>query len=193
MPTGYTADLTTDTPFKTFALICARNFLPQLRDEPHGPAPETLPPFTDYYGQRLRETQQALGQLLAYTPQELATVADDAWQADEDRRQERLQEIAAKRTAYTNMREQVIAWIPPTEKHKGLKSFMLEQLDESIWFDCSTRYYETPASKLSPEEWKARHVLELNGDIRYYTREAEQQAQRHADFNAWLTALHVSL
>lgn len=53
------------------------------------------------------------------------------------------------------MLDQVQLWQPPTDDHMGLKEFMIQQIEESIKFDCAS-YAEDRVSMirlLSGDEW----------------------------------------
>lgn len=62
MPTGYTADLTLDTPFERFAMRCARAMgaCVMMRDDPmDAPIPDKWEP-DDYYRKRLEDAKAKL-------------------------------------------------------------------------------------------------------------------------------------
>lgn len=63
---------------------------------------------------------------------------------------DRLKRSKILRERYGNMLKKVESWIPPTEQYEGIKSFMRQQLLDSIEYDCDNFYYE----KLIPkDEW----------------------------------------
>ena len=195
MPTGYTASVAdgTLTDFCTFALRCARNFgatimqreesmdiLPKLREE------------SDYAKQSLAKSEEELARLKRMTLEKA-----QAEQEREHRERMRLNEEARedhreKRERYTTMLEQVRRWKAPTADHRGLKKFMIEQLEESIRFDCDDEWLEEkPLEAL--DEWleeKKRRAFEA---VKRSAQDVVEERVRVAGSNAWIQALWESL
>ena len=155
MATGYTHDVKDGKvrDFRTFALRCARGMGACImqRDDPMNEPPKQEV-LTDHYSKRLAELRAEMEVVRAWTDEEAAaaSAADHTGQVVAHERR-----VAAQVTTLSNyraMEAQVQAWTPPTTEHQGLKDFMLEQLSESIKWDCHE--VTPPESALSGEAFK---------------------------------------
>jgi hypothetical protein len=196
MPTGYTAAIANGIDFPTFALDCARAFgaCVTLRDEPGGgdKIPKSFEPDNYYQGQIDRVNTQ-IGQLRSISPAEADRKAEQEWREEEARRIERLQEKADLRTKYETMLVKVESWIPPTSEHVGLKQFMIDQINESIRFDCSTSHLDSPVERLSGEAWLADQLSRCESELQYYEAQNKKEIERASERTAWVRALRDSL
>jgi len=197
MPTGYTVHVQdgTITEFKDFAMLCARAFgaLVMLRDEPlTSPIPEKLEPHTKYNDERLAAAEARLSELKAMSPEDIRKAALEAHTAAMTAWAERRQERARTRQRYEAMLAEVRQWAPPTADHKGLKTFMIEQLEESIRFDASDRYDEAPVTPAG-EAWLLEEIRKAERDINYHTQQRAEEIARTAGRNQWLADLRASL
>lgn len=196
MPTGYTCDVSDGkiTTLRDFALRCARAFgaLITMRDEPFdAPIPEKFEPRTDYHDKAIREAREQLEKLTSMSPAQVTAAAKkDADKiaagyaaSDADR--------LARENRYKAMLAQVVQWEVPAEI-TDLRSFMIEQLQESIRFDCGdmSKYRDKP---IPAEQWLERRREGLLRDIAYHQESRAKEIQRTAERNAWLSALRSSL
>lgn len=195
MPTGYTSDLYEGKPitFPEFAMRCARAMgaLIMMRDEPSDAAiPEEFEAHS-YSRDRLEEAQGRLLELKAMVPQDAAQRATTEHQKEVEECSRRLAEKKAVRSRYTGMIDQVQAWTPPTSEHEGLKKFMLEQLENSIDFDCGP--LSPPGPILSGEEWLAKQTEKARWDLDYHTDAWEKEQERAKGRTEWVRQLRDSL
>jgi hypothetical protein len=72
---------------------------------------------------------------------------------------------------YSAMLAKVATWVPPTPDHAGLKEFMVNQLAESIDFDCGSTYNEDAIEDA------------LNADEFHFWNEAVETAKRHIEYH----------
>lgn len=196
MPTGYTADVSDGkvTDLRTFAMMCARDFgaLITMRDEPaDAPIPDEFKP-SDFYSKLADEARTKLAALEAMSPDEVQAAAkahDAARLAEwETRRAKR----AETRQRYLDMMAQAMAWKPPTSQHDGLRRFMIEQLKQSIDFDCNDKYDRKPEPITDADMWHAGEIARLTKEIRRCTESQEKENQRSAERTAWVRALRDS-
>lgn len=196
MPTGYTCDIPKGIDFKTYAMNCARAFdaLVSLRDEPFGgdKIPDTFEP-NDYHLKEAEKLREKLDSHASMSDEDLAVATTKDWEDKENQRQEALEVIAKRRAAYEAMLEAVKAWAPPTPDHDELKTFMQDQIGQSIEFDCDTEYYEHQTPKLSWPEWAEELRLKLEDDLQYHEEKYEEEKKRAARNTAWIRALRASL
>lgn len=194
MPTGYTSELHDgkDQTFTEFALQCARAFGATImqRDDALS-APLRIPaPHTSYNEKALDKAQAQLDKFRGM-PSELADQeAEASYQAALMRWKNAENEKRESEERYRNMLADVAGWRPPTSEHEGLKTFMVEQLEESIRFDCST--YDPPA-RLTGEEYQELMVAQAEKDLRYHTKSMAEEIERAVGRRAWITDLAKSL
>ena len=194
MPTGYTADVQDGkvTDFRTFARRCARAMgaLIGLRDEPmDAPIPGEFAP-SSYNEQGLAKAKTRLAELDAMTPGEAVAACEQANKEATQQERESQERTAITRSRYEWMLEKARAWAPPTASHEGLKTFMVEQLEESIKFDC---FELDPSEAQEPGEWYATQQKNVMRDIGRHAEGDAEEKQRTASRNRWLRALRESL
>lgn len=198
MPTGYTSKIYEgkDTSFKEFVLGCAKAFgaLITMRDEPSStPIPEEFKPDT-YHKERISETEKKLENLKSMTLAECEIEVQKEFDKSMKEKEERIREALQLKARYEDMLNKVNLWEPPTKDHEGLKKFMIEQLQSSIKFDCSTDYFnEMKPKKLTGEHWKTNKINQALKDLIYYTKENSEEIERVNNRNKWIKELRGSL
>lgn len=194
MPTGYTADVGDGkvTDFRTFALICARQFgaCVMQRDDPMHDPPKLVEP-SDYHLKRLAEAEAELARLQGMSVDQAGREADAEWATSVRRETERRNKNRATESRYRSMLAEVKKWTPPTSEHAELKRFMADQLRQSIDFDC--KEYPSRNRHLTGEEWLAEKRGDAAHDIGYHKAEYKAECDRTAGRNAWIQALYDSL
>lgn len=188
MPTGYTAFIEDGniTTGKEFLLLCSRAFgiAMEIRDEPLSvPTPTTFEP-NGYYKNRY---ESAVKRLEA----ERNISFDDAkrrMRSDYNKRVEDAKRIVANMTAinerYAKVRGQVSGWIPPTENHKGIKKFALEQIDMCVNSDKMFAYYQeiidTPFndSDEAVQEYITKYIEYLESDVERAKKSYDEEVER---------------
>lgn len=195
MPTGYTADVGDGkvTDFATFALRCSRQFGATImqRDNPMDEPPQLQEP-SDYNLKALEKAQARMAELASMS---IAEADDEAAKEFGGRVKEREASRARKtetRNRYNAMLAEIEQWTPPTSEHAGLKEFMIQQLRESIKWDCET-FDKEPLSRLSGAFWLAEAKLHAARDIAYHAKAHAEEVERTNGRNAWITALYESL
>lgn len=184
MPTGYTAAIEKGISLRDFALSCARNFL-SCDDS----SSKTLE-VQAYYVDSLREAEEELRNLQALSPQQL----EETWAKliEQERKEwmKRKVENEVLRSKYEAMQKAVSAWEVGTEL-LALKNFMLQQIQESIHWDCS----DLPFPKVfsSAATWYETALHEAEANVQYRRKKLENQQQAVDTKNAWLKALWAAL
>jgi hypothetical protein len=196
MATGYTHDIKDGIDFRTYAMNCARAFgaCVMLRDEPGGGdrIPEAFAP-SDYHLKALERVRVELAELDAMAPAEKEIIAEREWAEAEAGRLARLEDKARLRASYEAMLEQARAWKAPTPDHEELRTFMCEQIEQSIDFDCGGDYDNTPDIRLTGEDWAASRRASLERDVQYHEREHASEVERAASRTEWVRALRAAL
>jgi len=149
MATGYTYPVRAGqiTDFSTFAWFCAKGIDVFCRDRdtnrPIGWIP-TEAELAEICGDNDRYYEKQI----VFAKKELLELQgrdDEAWReahsASSERRkcdyEQKVRENKIIYERYTSMLSKVADWIPPTDAHKRMKEFMIEQLKESIDRDCT--------------------------------------------------------
>jgi hypothetical protein len=196
MPTGYTACIGEGADFNKFALGCTRAFgaLIMMRDEPgDAPIPERFEP-SDYHAKAIKVAEASLRELDGMPLDEAERRANADYAQAMQRNREMIAKNDALRESYTAMLAKVAAWQAPTADHEGLKTFMREQITQSIDFDCSNEYYLRNAPvKLTAMEWRSKQVEAARRDITYHSKEHADEVGRAATRTDWVKALRESL
>jgi hypothetical protein len=194
MPTGYTAAIKDGISFEKFVWTCARAFgaLVTMRDDSMDtPIPQAFTP-SPYYAEALAKARGELTRLKAMTTREVSAACAADFAQTVKRNGERIAEANELRDKYAAMLAKVQAWTPPTPEHEGMKTFMAEQITESIWFDCGTEYLTAPTQR-DPQTWHAEQIAKAIRDVRYHEESNANENQRTAERNAWLAALRESV
>jgi len=194
MPTGYTLDLHDgkDITFEEFALKCARAFgaLIDMRDEPiDTPTPEKLEP-SDYHLKELEKAAKRFEEIKDWDDEKAQEEAERLYQEALKKREESIKKIEQIRKRYEDMLLKVRQWKPPTPDHEGLKKFMIQQLEESIEFDC---FIPEMPQRLSGEELRKQQIEKILSDIEYHGKEYVEEVNRVYERNKWLLLLRKSL
>lgn len=200
MPTGYTAAVQDGsiTELKDFAYSCARAMgaCISMRDDPSGkPIPERFEPST-YYKDRLEQAQSDLAVLQLMTVEECAEEAQKEFEQSQEYERKRLKEKTEYRARYETMLRKVSDWRNSPE---GLKKFMMDQLHESIKWDCPddedwyTAGLKEPPKLLTGEEWFDKRQQSLLRDVARSSEEYAKELERVEGRNKWVHQLRVSL
>lgn len=195
MPTGYTAKLYEGKAqtFEEFTLEAARAMGAAImqRDSAPGPIADEYEP-SDYYRKSLAKDEATLKQYSRRTDVEWQE-AEAAWRHEQTKATvDAIEKAGALRVRYERMLAEVQAWVPPTSEHQGLKDFMVQQLTESIKFDCSTTYLDIPP-KRSWQDFKAQRIAEAEKSLKRSHEGWAEELERTESRNKWVRDLRLSL
>ena len=206
MPTGYTAIITDkpDTSFEQFALLCSRAFgaCIMMRDDNTyaKPTRKKISDSSTHYEESLEEATKQLKWLLRYDHDHMEFIkrTEKEHQRHIELTKERLFEKREKRILYEAMLDKVNEWKPPTDDHKKFKEFMINQITESLNYDCDEYDAADTIKKLTCEKlnYKERHddALKLvRRDIEYYRKNVEKLNERMKSRIRWMEELCDSL
>lgn len=204
MPTGYTSKIADGIDFKTFAMDCAMAFgaCITLRDEPGGgdKIPEKFEP-DPYYLNRLNAAKRDLETFEEkYTDEYCIRMIEIEHRERLESNNIHNEKSAELEKKYRNMLASVNNWQPPTKDHVGLKNFMIQQITDSIKWDCN--YYAeaedekkiiTKPSKEEINNWRQNKLNSIQRDVRYYKEEYNKECERIRKNNEWIADLRKSL
>lgn len=196
MPTGYTSAIHDGQQITTreFILRCARAMGATImqRDDPIDAPPKTVEPNVTYYNELLYTARQTLASARKWTDEQAAEKANEAHQSAVSSWRKRENDRLALRLRYEDMINEVENWTPPTPEHVGLKDFMVEQLRESINFDCGHLPEPTIAAEDGPT-FRKNAIDRANRDIELHEKHKAEEIARAEGRNQWITALYESL
>lgn len=197
MPTGYTAGLYEgEQTFEEFVWRVARGFgaLVSMRDAPEdAEIPEEFEPRTEYHDRALAEAKITLAKLDALTPDQADAEAEAEYKAQVAKRELETEKQAGIRERYEGMLAEVEAWEPPTADHIALKETMIQQLRQSIDFDCGGMDHWPAIEPLDGQSWVEQQRERAERDLTYHAAEREKEIQRARSRTAWVQALRESL
>lgn len=196
MPTGYTEGVQKGriTEFPEFALLCARAMgaCVMLRDEPlSSDIPEFKP--STYYLEALEKAKREYDEWENMTEEQRFATYESECAKNIEMANKYIAQEQVEKSRYEAMLEQVHRFEPPTADHVGLKNFMIEQLTDSIKFDCGSDYWEEMKKAVSFEEWESTKHDELYSNIGRYAKEWEEEQTRTVSRNKWIKQLREAL
>jgi len=193
MPTGYTDSIRTGISFKDFILQCSRAFgaLITMRDEPNdAPIPQEILP-SDYSLKAMKKAQTDLKRFEKMTLNEAKVNCQKEYELKLKDNSERKAKNEKLKVDYLLMLEKVNNWTPPTKEHEGLKKFMIEQITESIKWDCDLDC-KAP-TKQDANEWLYQNKKSAMDSIEYHRKSYAEEVKRCADRTQWIQDLFKSL
>lgn len=196
MPTGYTHPVRegTVTSFTEFAKICVRAMgvtILQRDDSSDAPLITRYEPNVDYHDRSLATAREKRDLYDARTFENWRNAMEAQDDGDQQAWRDRVEQLKVERARYEAMLDKVQAWVPPTEEHQAMKKFMVDQLTESIRFDCTP--YGQPPMLQDVEEYKATCYERVERDIEYSTKARREEIERTATRNEWLDQFLASL
>jgi hypothetical protein len=162
-----------------------------MRDEPlEATPPERFEP-QKYYFERVDEAKAKVAVLSQMTVREIETAMEAAHKAalaDYERRKQEREELRAR---YEAMLAKAREWEPPTTDHEGLANFMIEQLEQSIEFDCWKG--AEPPVRVSATEWYNREVEQAARELQRAVAALADEKDRAEGRSKWVADLKASL
>lgn len=196
MPTGYTSNIKDGINFNKFIMDCARAFgacVTMKEDSKDTRIPKEFEVST-YHEEEIKKTLKETETINNMTVQEARK------RATEDRIKEKkynnkcLSEAVSLRKKYDNMLRKAKQWTPPSKDHVGLKNFMIDQIEESIRWDCNLDYYIGKKIKLiTGLQWLKNKITKLEGDLYYHIQAKKEERDRVDRRNKWVKDLRESL
>lgn len=187
MPTGYTAYIEDGqiTTGKKFLLLCSRGFgvAIDLKDEPlNVPTPTKFEP-NKWYKDQLDKSLKHLEKITEMSMEEVKGMMIDDFDNNKKSISKCLKEANEKKTKYEKVCSEVESWIPPTEEHKGIKDFALEQIDMCVESERDiSRYMEELQEELIvTEDGVKKYYNDLLSNakwkVEYYTEKWEGEKE----------------
>jgi hypothetical protein len=203
MPTGYTAGILDGkiTTFEQFAKACMRAFgaAMHLRDEPlDGEYTPRVP--SDYYAKEIEKSKQLLKDAELLSDEVIVETKRTQLESSKEYYINAIEKAKQGSIAMNDMLESIRNWQPPTEEHMGIKDFMLNQITQTIDFDCKTSYHdealvqiESELQTLNASDIRKQMIEKGKKDLKYNTAEYKKDIDRCNESNKWVADFVASL
>lgn len=199
MPSGYTEGILSGTinDLNDFIWMCARGFGAFITQKDNIDEPPILKEKPNpYYKNKIKQLLNEQQKYNEYT--------DNDWQKEyfkyiEDQLKDiddNIKEKIESKEKYENILNQVKEWIPPNENFHKLKSFMINQIEESIDFDCNTSFWQERKNKISNlklEQYKRNVLNDINESLILNKEYYDEEVQRVKERNQWKQQLIESI
>lgn len=145
-----------------------------------------------YYIEQLEKARANVARIKKWDDAEAGRYAQYAYDHERCRYEESLLNMTALRERYEAMLEKAKSWTPPTPEHQKIKEFMIQQLEESIDFDCNT---DNPIILVLPTgaAFKEEALRAARQKVSYYTKCCKEDKEQAKERTEWIKALRQSL
>jgi hypothetical protein len=193
MPTGYTAGILDGTTkdFTEFAKHCSRAFMIHMRDESFDSEYKKIEP-SDYHTKAITKAKEKLKQANLITDKELVTQGKIKLIDSKKYHLEAKVKDDANKIKMELFLDKAKAYNPPTETHKGIGKFMIEQLEGTIDFDCNRSYHidelktiDNKIDNVNADDIRSEMIVSATKDIAYHTEANEKELKGCRESNKW--------
>ena len=206
MPTGYTAYILDDevTTGKDFLKLCTRAFGVAInqRDEPLNVSTNERQEMNNHYRNRMNEAITNLKNIFEMDYDQMTFTMTQEHYEKAKRAKETVRRLEDENIKLIKVKDEVKKWQPPSEEHKDLKKFALEQIDMSMNSDGLVDAYIKDMNKVldtSQEavlKWydeKLEDAMdELNNAYKWYKEEYKRVDSRNQWMKDFLDSLNDS-
>lgn len=197
MPSGYTYEIGKGISFKDFCLNCAKVFgaCIAMRDDSVN---KLIPVFkySDYHPKKIKEYKKKLKKINQMKIEKAEIKSLKNYKKKLSRKKQYRDEKIKLKLQYEDMLNHVSDWIPPTSEHFGLKTFMKEQINKSVEFDCGMDYIINEIQAMKPltgEQWLQEQKGLLLEDMTYHEKGWVKEKKDIDNRNKWVKELKESL
>jgi len=196
MATGYTYDVVEGktTEFKDFLFQCARAFgacIGQRDDDLK--EPPKLSKVNDYHLNVWKSAESNLKYAEVETLEEFTLNEKLRIKKKHDYLVEHEKEKQVQKDRLEKMLESVRAWTPPTVDHENLKSFMIDQLEETMKYDGKV----IPVPEIDYDQDYAQlreeNIRYLKRDVEYHYNKYIEEVETVTKRNEWIAKLYESV
>ena len=204
MPTGYTAGIIDGelTTFEQFATQCTRAFgaTIHMRDNPMDSPYEPRTP-SEYYVNSLQSQREELEKMESLTDEEIVQELETSMRENLDYHEKGLEKDKANLEKLNSILSSAKAWVPPTEEHEGLRTFMIEQIESTIKMDGDPSYHVNEIARIKqemeggidPKVYREERMKEIKDRILYFETEHQKELVRCKQSNDWMEKFFESI
>lgn len=197
MSNGYTAVITDkDYSFEQFIWHCARAFGPlgHMRDDNIDDGIR-LPTASNYYPERLVEAEANFERVQAMTLEQAEVAANEEHARSIKDAQEGIARRKSEHEKLSAMLVKAEAWIVPTEGHKKLKEFIIDQLKRDVQDSSEPNYYDRwlATKKSTANEWLTEAIQDAIDEIKRIKKHIEVDQKNIRFATEWIMQLQHSV
>lgn len=197
MPSALTSNIYdgSDMTLRKFALTCVTQLgagyvatNQGTREMPLYEAP--VIPLCDYHEKKIEEAKKELSKWIEISkgPEEVDRLYAEYVEETEKNNKKLKKRVGEMSERYKTMIEKVESW-NVSERYLSLKELMLEQLNDSLDFDC---YYHE--FKVVPkDEFVKTKIESARKLVAYHTKEWEKELKRNRENNEYLKGLYEEI
>lgn len=186
MATGYTYRvIEEDQSFEDFALHCMTAFGACIEQRDSNDIKPKLRKIDTYHYDKIKETAKKLSDFLDKSDEDIQKEIDNQYQKDVEYYESKKEKDAKIKTKLLEFKERIYKLNFPEGDYNQYKKFMLEQIDETIKFDCSGRFYNKPV-KPSLNEYKNSKIGSYEHRINYHKDAWEKHQKNVEASNNWI-------
>lgn len=209
MPSGYTAKVETGeiSSLEEYALECVRGMgvYIEYRDDPNAPLPKRLTKNT-FYNDQLIVCEREIEEWHSKPVEEVIRAFAEVRENELRYEQKNLQGKIASRNNYEAMLEKANAWVPPNDEYNNFKELMVEQLENSIKFDCPCPISDYEQQLLAvesilregikeisveeAEKYRSRKIEDMEWAKKHYEESDQQETEKVNKRNLWLDVIY---
>lgn len=204
MPTGYTAGIIDGeiTTFEQFATQCTRAFGAtfHMRDNPMDSPYEPRTP-SEYYVNSLQSQREKLEEMKTMTDEAIVQYFETLLNDNLEYHEKGLEKDKANLEKLNSILASAKSWVPPTEEHEGLRTFMIEQIESTIKADGDPSYHvnmialikQEMKDGIDPKVYREERIKEIEDRITYYEGEIQKELERCKSSNDWMEKFFESI
>ena len=199
MPTGYTSIIGDGATFKEFLLKCATAFYGG-REGDVVLAKEPRSDMVEYYRDEVKVHEERLIKLQNTSDKDLIREEVARKKTELANHKKYIKEMLALKKKYEKMLKQVQKWVLPDPLHKEFKEFMIQQIQDSIRWDCSPEYCQNRIIFLTQEiknvdvkKLRTGLTLEAERNIKYSKERLEEAEANFNTAKKWIDGIHKSM
>jgi len=203
MPTGYTNGILNGEikTFDEFAKQCIRAFgaAIHMRDDDFNKEYEKRKP-DNYYINSLNTAKEKLEKIKKASDNDIIKKHTKELKAYRKTYIEKIKVIKKDKELLESFLNKAENFTPPTSEHENFKKFMIQQLQETIKYDCNSYYYEQELhdvnerlNNINANDIRDNLVKRYEKDILYYTEGYEKEVENCNTSNEWVDTLLNSL
>lgn len=202
MPTGLTCGISEGMVFKEFVLSCSKQFgaLIHMKDL-SSDTPIIKQEIDPYYSESVKKAEKDYNNYIKLSQEEKERRMKDEWISGIDHHKKEIIKRRKLEEKYIEMLKKVKNWISPSEEHIKLKQFMIDQINDSIKYDCITEYHYKTIKRydgyLCDEETIKIQIYEFKLSLSQTVTNAIESEVAHIEAvkknNKWVSQLIESL
>ena len=200
MVTAYTQGIIDGSikTFKDFALICARASIHMRGADLSAEFKERIP--DSFYDEQIKGAEKMIEEIKSLSDEEIIKRKREKIEKGIKRHEKEFLEKVELQKKLNNFLLDAKNYKPPTEDHKQVRYFMIEQLENTIEWMCDIKFNKDEINSLNkelnnlnPEMIKLEYLSNFHSAVELYYKEKKKELERCENSNKWHKAYLKSL